>query len=235
MAVHYGTEGFVFKKEDRFDADRIFSVFTKDFGRVEVFGKAIRKIASKLKGNIEIFCFSELSFIQGKNKKILTDSALISKFSNLTKNPEKFLLAMRISEAIDSFIKNEQEDRKIWSLLIDTFEKLNHYTPRDNDQSLIYYYFIWNFVSALGYEPGLSMCAVCGNKLSPYNLYFSYKEGGVICGVCSVAKKDGIKTKSDIVKILRLVLKKDWDVLQKLKMETSYLESLMGISNNYYR
>ena len=44
MTVHYKTEGFVFKSVDRLEADRVFSVFTVDFGRIEVFGKSIRKI-----------------------------------------------------------------------------------------------------------------------------------------------------------------------------------------------
>ena len=98
MALQYKTEGFVFKKEDIFEADRIFSVFTKDFGRIEVLGKAIRKIASKLRGGMAMFDLSEIEFIQGKNKKTLTDAISIKKFSNITKNPEKLLLVVKISE-----------------------------------------------------------------------------------------------------------------------------------------
>ena len=49
MAVHYRTNAIVFKKEDQSEADRIFTVFTHDFGKLDIRAKAIRKINSKLK------------------------------------------------------------------------------------------------------------------------------------------------------------------------------------------
>ncbi|MBU4204806.1 recombination protein O N-terminal domain-containing protein [Patescibacteria group bacterium] len=73
MALHYRTIGFVLKKNDIGEADRIFTVFTLDFGKVKISGKAIRKIASKLKGGIDVISLSEIEFIQGKAYKTLTD------------------------------------------------------------------------------------------------------------------------------------------------------------------
>lgn len=43
MTVHYKTKGFVFKKNDANESNRIFSIFTADFGRLDIFAKAIRK------------------------------------------------------------------------------------------------------------------------------------------------------------------------------------------------
>src|SRR5260221_8614188 len=107
MSLYYKTEGFVFKKDDSLEADRNFSVFTKDFGRVEIFAKAIRKINAKLKGGIDIFHFSEIEFVQGKKRKTLTDAVLLDKFSGIAGHPENFLLALKISELMDNFIKGQ--------------------------------------------------------------------------------------------------------------------------------
>src|SRR3989344_2721101 len=173
MVVHYRTIGFVFKREDRIESDRIFTVFTYDFGRIEIFAKAIRKIASKLKGGIEIFSLSEIEFIQGKNRKTLTDANLIEKFNNIIEVPEKIEIFNKISDMLDSFIKGQEPDEKIWSLIMDFSEKLNNTDLTVNNQQLLYYYFVWNFISILGYSPELSRCAICNQKLNPYNLYFS--------------------------------------------------------------
>ncbi len=234
MVVHYRTKGFVFKKEDRSESDRTFSVFTKDFGRIEIFGKAIRKITSKLRGNIEIFYLSEIEFIQGQNRKTLTDSLLIEKFKNISQTPEKLENAYRIANVLDNFIKGEEKDERIWHLIMNILQKLDNPQSIINNQELLYYYFIWNFISVLGYGPETSICAVCGQKLNPYSLYFSNKEGGVICKSCFIFKRDAIKIKSDIVKILRLILKKDWSILSKLKIEISSKRLLKEISDNYY-
>src|SRR3990167_7638334 len=107
MTTSYRTAGFVFKKDDRFESDRNFSVFTKDFGRVEVLGKSIRKIASKLRGGIEIFSLSEIEFVQGKNRKTLTDAVLDKKFNNIY-TPVKLDISYKISGLVDNFIKGEE-------------------------------------------------------------------------------------------------------------------------------
>ncbi len=234
MTIQYRTEGFVFKNEDRFEADRTFSVFTRDFGRVEVFGKAIRKIASKLRGGMEIFSFTELEFIQGKNKKTLVDAASKNRFNNLVKDPNKLLLAFKISEVMDNFIRGEEKDEKLFDLLSETFEKLNDFQLQASSFQLPYFYFFWNFVSLLGYGPELSRCAMCQQNVSPESIYFSNQEGGLVCHRCHELKKEGDRVDSDAIKVLRLMLHKNWDVLSKLKIGNEAKASLEKISNNYH-
>lgn len=236
MNLHYNTEGFIFKKEDGLEADRIFSVFTKDFGRIEIFAKAIRKIDSKLKGNIEIFSLSKIEFIQGRNRKTLTDTALIEKFKSIENVPEKLEIAYRISDILDDFIRGEEKDDDVFDLLNDILNKLNDFkfSLADARQELIYLYFFWNFIFVMGYGPELSKCSVCAGKLDPDALYFSNKEGGIICKSCHLAERDGIKIESSLVKILRLLLKKDWEILSKLKVENNTARLLKEISDNYY-
>ena len=230
MNVNYRTAGFVFKKEDKFESDRNFSVFTKDFGRVEVLGKSIRKINSKLRGGIEIFSFSEIEFVQGKIRKTLTDAVPEKKFSNIY-TPEKLKISYTISAVLDDFLKGEEKDEKIMNLIVDVFNKLEDH--KKEDCNIVYHYFFWNFISLLGYEPELSNCPVCQQKLNPYNLYFSNKEGGVICRGCYASRKDSVKIKSDIVKIIRLILRKDFDILSRLKIEKNIIDTLNKISENY--
>ena len=232
MAVLYKTWGFVFKKEDRMESDRMFSVFTKDFGKVEVFGKAIRKINSKLRAGIEIFSFCEIEFVQGKNRKTLIDAVLLEKFKAIENSPEKLEIAFKIRDILNNFIKGEEKDEKILDLVSDTFKKLGQL--ENSNYLLVSLYFFWNFISVLGHAPELSKCAICGKVLNPNILYFSNKEGGVICQSCSLSKKDLLKIKSDIVKVLRLMLKKDWHTLTKLKIDSSINKSLKEISANYY-
>ncbi len=147
MAVKYATEAFVFKKEDRMDADRVFSVFAKDFGRLEVFGKAIRNIDSKLRGGIDIFSLCRIEFVQGKNKKTLTDALALQKFKSIAGDPEKLEIANAICQVAHEFLKGQEKDEKILALLVEVFGKLQAGRAR----KLIYYYFFWNFMALLGH------------------------------------------------------------------------------------
>lgn len=231
MAVHYKTQGLVFAKNDRLEADKVFSIFTSDFGRVEIFGKAIRKIASKLKGGIDLFALSDIEFIQGKNIKTLTDAHFVKKFSNLSGDLQKFEIANKIAAIIDIFLKGQEKDEKIWFLVNDVFDKLDN-CPSVSGK-FIYYFFLWNFFSELGYKPELRACAVCQGILNESSVCFSAEIGGTICGNCAPKNKSAIKTNPDLIKVLRIILEKNWQILSKIKEKEEMSSALAGISQNY--
>lgn len=234
MAVCYRTKGFVFKKRDSFESDRVFSVFTEDFGRVEVLAKAIRKIASKLRGGIEVFSLSEIEFIQGKNQKTLTDAIVIETFKSISNNLEMLYIANKISLAVDSFIKGPVKDKVMLDLTLDVFKKINNTDNSVKNSSLIFYYFLWNMFSILGYAPQVNNCNICGQKVNPYNIYFSNKEGGVVCKKCQSALANSKKINSDALKLLRIILEKDWNIMSKLKISRTSEEIFKDISESYY-
>lgn len=225
MTLKYKTKGFIFKKNDINESDRIFSVFTEDYGRLEIRGKAIRKINSKLRAGIDIFYISDIEFIQGKNYKTLTDACAIKKFKNVVCD---FKTVNQISETLDKFIKGQEKDEKIFSLLSEIFEKISDTKKQD----LIYYYFLWNFLSLQGYWSNSKNCISCQQKLNPYAVYFSGKEGGVICKKCLDKDNFAQKINSDIVKILRIILLKDWQTISKLKIESYSQKLLSEVSQN---
>ncbi len=233
MFIQYRTEGLVLKKIDRGEADQLFTIYTKDFGKLEILGKAIRKISSKLRAGAEIFYLSEIEFIQGKTYKTLTDTILVEKFQNLRRNLKKLNIAYKVSEDLDKFVQEQETDEKIWNLLLETFNKLNNLEIENSKLEIVYYYFFWNLSSFLGFRPELYQCFVCQKKLKPEKLYFSEKGVGVICQNCFSSVKSAIAVKPEIVKILRIILNQDWETLAKLKMNEEYLKLLDKISQNY--
>ena len=155
MFLNYRTQGFILKKVDRGEADQLFTIFTKDFGKLEVLGKAIRKISSKLRSGAEIFYLSEIEFIQAKAHKTLTDAIAIDKFGNVRNDLKKLKISHQIAEIFDGLVKGQEKDENLWNLLNETFQKLNSLSFVPCRLSLIFYYFFWNLISILGYEPQL--------------------------------------------------------------------------------
>jgi len=233
MFIHYRTEGFIFKKEDRGESNQLFIIFSKDFGKLEILAKAIRKISSKLRSGMEIFYLSDIEFIQGKNYKTLTDAILIEKFENLRKDLRRLNIGYKIAEVLDNFVRGQEAEEKILQLILEVFQKLNNLQFKIYNLQLIYHYFFWNLVSILGYKPELYNCSICQKILKPENIYFSEKEGGVICQECLLKTKKALAVPSEIIKILRLILEKDWQILSKLKVENDHLKYLDIISKKY--
>lgn len=153
MFTHYRTKGFVLKKQDIGEADQVFSIFTWDFGRVEVLAKSIRKITSKLRSGIDLFYLSEIEFVQGKAYKILTDAVLIDKFPNLRQNLKGLAFAYKVAEIFDKLITGQEKDAKIWQLFNELFDKLNNLQPPTLNLQPLYRYFLWQLLIILGYDP----------------------------------------------------------------------------------
>ncbi len=205
MTIHYRTQGFFIKKVERGEADQVFTVYTKDFGKLEVLGKAIRKIRSKLRGGAELFYLSEIEFIQGKTYKTITDAILIENFSNIRKDLPRLAVAYQIVDVLDNLIVKEEKDEQIWQLLSETLDKLNTKDKTQNTIYLVYYYFFWNLVSLLGYRPEFKDYSVCDQKIHV-----------------------------DVFKILRIIFKKDLKTLLKLRTEPFHQKSLKNISQKYF-
>ena len=140
MFVHYRTRGVILKKVDRAENDQLFTIYTKDFGKIKVLGRGIRKISSKLKSGAELFYLTEIEFIQGKIHKTLTDAILIDKFKNLRRSLARLNIASKITELLDKLIYDLQAEGKIWKLLLEVFQELNQLNFKNNHLKLIYYY-----------------------------------------------------------------------------------------------
>ncbi len=266
--THYRTKGIFLKKEDKGEADQLFTLFSEDFGRLEVLGRAIRKIKSKLRSSAELFYFSEIEFIQGKNYKTLTDAILIDKFKNLRGNPEKLEIAYKMADALNSLSGKEEKEPKIWQLLLAVLKNLNicklelenSLKIEDCKLKIIYYYFLWNLFSILGYAPQLYHCPVCQKKLAPETFYFVPGEGGVVCWQClakikkqrqEVRQQGEIKSRKendsqfeagqdfwreirvDTVKLLRFFVQESINKVGKLRVEKEELSNLEEISELY--
>lgn len=233
MFVHYRTQGIILRKQDRGESNRLLTFYTKDFGKLEILGKAIRKISSKLRTGTEIFYLSEIEFIQGKRYKILTDTTPVERFEKLRKDLVKTKMAHRIAEIFDGLVSGQEKDKRTWDLISSFFTRLNDLNFKISDIKLQYYYFVWNLLSLLGYLPELYHCALCGEKLQPAKLYFSSLEGGIICEHCFPKLKQTKLISVNTVKTLRVLTEKGHEFLKKIKISPADLKELHIITDHF--
>ena len=233
MFIHHRTQGLILKKENQGEDSQLFTIYTKDYGKLKISGKAIRKIKSKLRPGADIFYLSNIEFIQGKAYKTLTDAILIEKFSQVRKKLGKLLVANKITSSIDDLTKIGDRDKKIWGLLLKTLGILNSQQLLIKQLQLIYYYFFWKIISFLGYRPELYNCASCQKNLTPGLLFFNPQEGGAVCSICFGRIKIGREISSKTIKILRFIIAKDWPTVSCLRIETEDLNPIKRISNYY--
>ncbi len=243
---HYRTKGIVLAKRDSGEADQIFVLYTQDFGKIEVVGRAVRKITSKLRAGIDVFYFIEIEFIQGKNRKTLTDAIIIDKFLNLRKNSEALICANQIFEVVGRLTIIEKKDNEVFRLLmkiikiIDNLIFENSLKIENWKLKIILNYFLWNFFSLLGYSPELYSCPVCNKKLLPETFFLSPHHGGVVCwGCCKKIKEENqqflfSEVNVNTVKLIRFLINQPIERAQKLNSCQNDLQNLMRASGAYF-
>jgi DNA repair protein RecO len=75
----HNTEGLVISQRPLREADRIYSILTRDLGLIRATAIGVRKDSSKLRGALEPISFSSLSFIRGKEYWRATSAEEIKK------------------------------------------------------------------------------------------------------------------------------------------------------------
>src|SRR3989344_5085285 len=78
MAV-YQTNAIVLKRENIFEADRLYYLYTEDFGRVKAMAGSVRKMNAKLSGHLEPFNLIWVELMTKKNGDFFITTALSHK------------------------------------------------------------------------------------------------------------------------------------------------------------
>jgi len=74
MAHHrYQTEAIVLGSVPRGESNRLFFIFTKDFGMIVAVAQGVRKISSKLKGGLSDFSHLDIDLIRGADMWRIVD------------------------------------------------------------------------------------------------------------------------------------------------------------------
>lgn len=223
----YKTEGIILKKSDFGEYDWVLNIYTRDFGKIEIAARGVRKIGAKLKGHLELFNYIAMNFIQGKNFKTVTHAEIINNFQNSRSDLNKILISQRIVALAERLIAEPQKDEKIWNLLLQILNEINSKRQVLNiNYQLLLYYFQFKLFCLLGYAPELYNCVECKKRLVPKNNFFSPKDGGIICGRCQKSegfissKIEGMPLDPDAIKILRLFGSEGPAYIKRLKISS---------------
>ncbi|MDO8729271.1 MAG: DNA repair protein RecO [bacterium] len=97
MSYHiYTTKGLILSERPTREADRIYTIMTRDLGLVRAMAIGVRKEASKLRGNIEPFSLALVSFVKGKNSWRLTSAEFIKQISSIPAIARPLLLLEKL-------------------------------------------------------------------------------------------------------------------------------------------
>ncbi|MBU3925866.1 DNA repair protein RecO [Patescibacteria group bacterium] len=126
--IIYQTEGIILKKKNFGEADRLLTIFTKEFGKINAMAQGVRYLKSKLRYNLEPFSYSKLGLVAGKSALAgwrIVDAEEIENYKNIIFKQDNFLALSQIINFIDRMIQGEEKNIFLWEKLKEIFNFLN--------------------------------------------------------------------------------------------------------------
>jgi len=207
------TSGVVLKRMNFGEADRILTIFTERFGKIKAIARGVRKGRSKLAGHLEPFMLLDLQLHEGKTFYIVTGSEIKSDFSEIHTELKKTSQAFYLAELIDKFLPEHQRSDEAFNLFYRAIKYLD-----ENEKGLFLRIFELKIIEVSGFHPELYECVHCKNKLQEESNFWDAVEGGVLCGECQKKFHHGKKISNQLIKLLRLIEKSDFSILERLKI-----------------
>lgn len=150
----YQTNAIVLKRENIFEADRLYHLYAEDFGKIRTIAGGARKINSKLAGHLEPFNLIWVELMSKKNGDLFITTALSHKelFSK-DSTPAKAALFAKMADFAYLMLKGPQKDDKLWDFILENFTKANLVEAGNTDKFLDAYK--TGFIKILGFGDSL--------------------------------------------------------------------------------
>ncbi len=137
MSYHiYQTEGIILGKKDVGEADRIFSVLTKEFGRIDAVAQGIRRVESKLRYSLSTFSYVRFGLVASRSSWRIVDAEELNNWMNIRETPGKLATIFRIAELINRMVKGQEPDIALWEEVKSAFLLLEQYESSQEERDL---------------------------------------------------------------------------------------------------
>lgn len=221
-------EGIILKSINYKDADKIFTVYSREKGKFTAIASGVRKMTSKRKGVLDSLNHVQLSITDRSDRPTyISEVVLINAFPRLKSDLDYSTKGYYIIELIHRLIEDAEPNTQIFDFAIKSLLLLD---GKKLDPEMTLSYFELSLMKHLGYALRFDACVSCDRPFTPTWEAFKINLGlgGLVCGSCA----NGFKVPADDAKFLngieRGVLVKDALVTREtLTLLRSFVQNVL--------
>ncbi|MBQ9624627.1 MAG: DNA repair protein RecO [Clostridia bacterium] len=184
MEKNLKTDGLIIRTSDYKENDKMVTILSKEFGRIDVIMRGCRKQGAKLFGASSLFCYGDF-LLYNNNERLSVNSCDIKhSFYDLSSDVEKMAVATFICEVAGGIASPMERHGALFALVINLLVFLENGTLSSKQ---VLFCFAVKICDIFGVRPVLSECCLCGE--GGFIGGFSIANGGLVCKECSKATK----------------------------------------------
>jgi DNA repair protein RecO (recombination protein O) len=218
----YKTEAIILRTRKLGEADRILTLFTPAFGKMEAKAKGVRKTTSRLSGHLQPLNRCMLQLAQGHVSDVVTGCETLASFRALRENLELLSRALYVAELADRLSADHVQSLPSYRLLLDTLIRLE--SGADPDTALRF--FEMRLLDQSGFRPEIERCVGCGNALGPVDNFFAPVAGGAVCRGCVPGLAGPRVMTLNGLKVLRLLQRGSYNDVARVNVPPELAEEV---------
>jgi DNA repair protein RecO (recombination protein O) len=176
----YRTEAIILSRRDLGEADRILTIFTPGYGKLNVIAKGSRRTRSRSGPNLDVLARTTIDLAKGRTFDVVTSALGIEMHERLRHDLDAFCAAGYLAELVQHFSQEREEQPALYDLLRRSLAVINE----GLDTWLVMRHFELGLLSILGYHPELYSCVNCGEHIRPVVNSWSPVLGGIVGPEC---------------------------------------------------
>ncbi len=163
-------QGIIIKKKDINDSDRLLTVFTSSFGKLNILIKGINKSKRRNKTACDVLNYSSFIAYKKDNNYLASTVDSINSYSNIKVHIDKIQLSLYIFSLLNNILNFEERKTKLFNLTEKSLEYINKEDSLPNIYILLLFY-MYNLIV----EEGINFTSSEGDFFSIENSYLGEK------------------------------------------------------------
>jgi DNA repair protein RecO (recombination protein O) len=202
MMLQYQTEAILISVRDFGDADKMVTLFSREYGKITAFAYGARRPKNRLSGGMQLFTHLEATLAAGRNYDTIKQCEIQNPFRHIREDLECLAYGMFIAEMVMELCPERQPEPKIFELLQDVLPVLTERNPR-----IVALACAWQMLAFSGYLPDMGICGLCGQPIKGAGIYYDMHRGSV-CMSCG--EKVSLATDERLRAFILSLLTMDW-------------------------
>lgn len=117
----YHTTGFILRSTPIGESNKLFYIYTEDFGNITAVAQGVRELKSKLRYSLQDLCMSEVSVVRGKGMWRITSAQPLEHYRIFFDTPEKKYLVAHIAVMLNRMLPGEEQNKQLFAVLENAF------------------------------------------------------------------------------------------------------------------
>ncbi len=227
----YRTEAIVLSRFDLGETDRIFTLLTRDRGKIRAVAKGARRPTSKLAPSLEYFTRCRMMLSRGRDLDVITSVEVIERPDALGERIDAFSHACHLAEVTNRLVPESQDVPEIYGLLSAALAELE----QPGEPWLLARWYEMALLALTGYRLDLYHCAGCGADLLAEPNTLGIQSGGILCPNCRPADPSGRVMSINAQKILRSLDRNGMSEIRRISVEPRLATEIEAILSGYIR